>query len=116
MSQRPRAIDIDLADVLDRALRRAELEQPAVRLPTHVPALPLVEVVQGRGGIGACLAGIPHGSRRQALEQAFARAATSGRMKWQMADRLAIELVGLHPMLLWGDQWFGEPHHEMVAG
>jgi hypothetical protein len=34
----------------------------------------------------------------------FSRTCATGRIRWDAADRAAINL-GLHPILIWGDDW-----------
>ena len=67
-----------------------------------VPAAPLLRAVELRGGAAACGA-----KRSPALERALERAQVSGRLTYRAADQLAIRLLGLHPMLVWGDDWLG---------
>ncbi|MGN6244534.1 MAG: hypothetical protein ACTHQ3_12815 [Motilibacteraceae bacterium] len=70
------------------------------RLP-HVPAAPLLEAVERRGGPAA--AGIPQHS---ALERAYYRARRAGEVTVKTADRFAVELLREHPAIVWGDAWW----------
>ena len=40
------------------------------------------------------------------MGKAWARANDRGDIRWDVADRLAIELIGLHPAEVWGAKWF----------
>ena len=106
MSGRGRNRSLDLAEMqqLAQSRPRLDLDQPST-LPSHLPAQPLLAVVQGRGGIAPCLAGVDCAQRRQQLERALWRASVDGQITWKTADRLAIEVLGLHPFEVWGDDW-----------
>lgn len=53
----------------------------------------------------ACLGG-GAGRHRSTMGKAWARANDRGDIRWDVADRLAIELIGLHPAEVWGAKWF----------
>jgi hypothetical protein len=74
--------------------------RPPAPLLRHLPAAPLVHLVQRAGGLTAC--GVVEHSD---LERAYYRAAENGTLTAQAADQLAIRVLGLHPMLVWGDDW-----------
>ena len=68
----------------------------------RLPVGPLVAHVAARGGLAACLAREP-GLDRVRLERALLRGVTVGVLTYRAANILAVELLGLHPMLVWGD-------------
>lgn len=74
-------------------------------LSTHLPAEPLVRLVEGRGGLYACLGRGRDDLAARRLDRAYSRAITAGHMTWKTGDQLAIELLGLHPLLVWGAGW-----------
>lgn len=82
----------------------ALVERPAGRLWARLPVGPLIAHVAARGGIAACLEGLPELDRDR-LDRAVHRGVAAGVLTFQAADVLAIELLGLHPMLVWGDDW-----------
>lgn len=61
-------------------------------------AAPLVERVEARGGATEC--GAVDASRRS-----YARAKKRGELTAMVADRLALELLKLHPCEVWTD-WY----------
>jgi hypothetical protein len=65
-----------------------------------LPAGPLLERVRGRGGFRACAGADP------ALEKAYQRAQSAGRLTVWAADQLAVKVLGLPPVLVWGDAWW----------
>jgi len=102
-------ISPELAAYVDQ-LMEAELARKAAAatveaLPTRLPAGPLMRLVEGRGGLYACLC---RHRRNGGLERAYSVAARQGRRTWKAADRLAIELLGLHPLEVWGSAWLEE--------
>jgi hypothetical protein len=60
--------------------------------------------VTERGGLAACLERQPDLDRAR-LERALLRGVAAGTLTYRAADVLAIRLLGLHPMLVWGDDW-----------
>lgn len=54
---------------------------------------------------GPAAAGV---AQHSALERAYCRARREGSLTPFAADRLAIRLLGLHPVLVWGDEWWTE--------
>jgi hypothetical protein len=63
---------------------------------------PLVQAVQERGG----LAGLGAGKHANtALRQAFYRARRKGLIPLDQADDLCVQLLGCHPVQVWGDAW-----------
>ncbi len=70
----------------------------------RLPVGPLVAHVAARGGLAACLERQPDLDRVR-LERSLLRGVTAGVLTYRAADILAIELLGLHPMLVWGDDW-----------
>lgn len=47
-------------------------------------------------------------TRNSSLERAIDRARSSGRLSFYVADQIAIRLLGCHPSLIWGDDWWTE--------
>lgn len=77
----------------------------------HLPAGPLLErlgPVKSRGEAAA--EAINEGRCRQPEPQksAIRRARRDGWITVWMADRLALELFGCHPIEIWGDAWLGD--------
>lgn len=70
----------------------------------QLPVGPLVARVAARGGIGACLERQPDLDRVR-LERTLNRAIVRGHLSLRTADTLSIKMLGLHPMLVWGDDW-----------
>ncbi|GAA4698148.1 hypothetical protein [Nocardioides nanhaiensis] len=70
---------------------------------TGLPAEPLLRQIALRGGLTA--SGLAHTT---GLEQAYVRATQTGRITLRAADQFAAA-VGLHPLLLWGDDWLRLP-------
>ncbi|HSX68769.1 helix-turn-helix domain-containing protein [Nocardioides sp.] len=70
--------------------------------PRHprVAAAPLLRLVIARGGPGAC--GARGGT---AAEQALVRARRQGWLTIWAADELAVRLLGMSPLEVWGDEW-----------
>lgn len=71
-----------------------------------LPADPIIFFVEGRGGLHATLD--PDSVDRAELIRlrvAYHRANTDGRVTIAMADELCIHVLGLHPMLVYGDDW-----------
>lgn len=66
---------------------------------------PLLELVEQRVGYEACAPGVGKRGDRGALDWMCERAKAEGAVALTTADRLAIRLLGLHPMLVWGDDW-----------
>lgn len=64
-----------------------------------LPAGPLVERVRARGGFRVCA------GRDDRLERAYSRAQAVGRLTVWAADQLAVKVLGLPPLLVWGDAW-----------
>ena len=71
----------------------------------RLPLAPLLELIEGRGGYAVCAPGVGNRGDRAALDRTWERAKAEGAVPLTTADRLAIELLGLHPMLVWGDDW-----------
>jgi hypothetical protein len=65
-----------------------------------LPAEPLLERVRTRGGFRACT------TPDEALERAYSRALASGQLTPAAADRLAVRVLGEHPAMVWGDDWW----------
>lgn len=68
--------------------------------PARLPAAPLLRQVMLRGGPAAC--GVEQNS---AELQALERAQKEGALTHDAADVLSVRLLGLPPVLLWGDDW-----------
>ena len=71
----------------------------------RLPVAPLVTVVEGRGGYGACIPEARGSKASSTLERAWERAQAQGWVTVKTADELAIRVLGLHPLLVWGDDW-----------
>lgn len=71
---------------------------PATYHRTYLTAVPLIELVEARGGPTAC--GADSGLRR-----AYCRAKAAGQLTEMQADALALRLLGVHPWEIW-DSWF----------
>lgn len=82
----------------------AVLEPAASRSWARLPVGPLVGHVAARGGLAVCLERQPELDRVR-LERSLLRGVAAGVLTYRAADILAIELLGLHPMLVWGDDW-----------
>lgn len=76
----------------------------ALRPRSRLPIGPLQALVDSSGGYAPCAQGLT-GLARDRVERAYWRAVSDGQMTWWSADLLAIELLGLHPLLVWGDDW-----------
>lgn len=74
---------------------------PVDRRPARLPAAPLLQRVAARGGPAAC--GVGQGSRQ---EQALMRARRAGTLTLQAADKLAVEVLGLTPVEVWGSAFY----------
>jgi hypothetical protein len=68
----------------------------------HLSAEPLVLIVTQRGGLAQLGAGKGANS---ALRQAFYRAKKRGFISMEQADDLCVQLLGCHPVQIWGDAW-----------
>jgi hypothetical protein len=64
----------------------------------YLPAAPLIELVEARGGL-------PPFAARGELARAYYRAKTSGRVTVWAGDLLAVKLCHTLPCFLW-PQWF----------
>lgn len=66
----------------------------------RVPAEPLLRQLHLRGGPAAC--GVQaHSAEEKALE----RARTEGSLTVWAADQLAVRVLGVHPLLVWGEEF-----------
>ena len=71
-----------------------------------LPAAPLLAAVEHRGGISACLGeGVDHQQSTQILSL-LAAARKKGRVTVWTGDRLAVQVLGVHPVTVWGELWF----------
>ena len=59
---------------------------------------PLVNEVELHDGIDR-LAPSPNQHRT------YFRAKSQGTVTWRCADEFAIELLGMHPLMIWGEEW-----------
>lgn len=66
------------------------------RLGGRLPAAPLLERVDGRGGLAAC-----GGQQHSAEERAYYRARRDGWLTERAADLLAVRLLGLTTREVW---------------
>ncbi len=94
----------------ERRLRVAEEvlsgEYTGQGLPLLLPIGPLATQVRLAGGFEGAGRGLT-GMRRVRIERAWLRGLDAGYLMWPAADRLAIELLGMHPCQVWGGAWFG---------
>lgn len=94
----------------ERRLRVAEEvlsgEYAGQGLPLVFPIEPLALQVRLAGGILRLQYEVA-GRRGERLAMAFSRGLKAGYVTWHAADLLAIELLGMHPFMVWGDAWFG---------
>ncbi len=67
----------------------------------HLPAAPLAALVNGAPRSNDRKAG----PRNTSIERKYYRAVKQGALTVFAADELAIRLLGVHPMTIWGDQW-----------
>lgn len=74
----------------------------------HLPAAPLVRVVEAAGGMRQLHV------RDDRLERSFYRARRSGHLTLWAADELAVHALGQHPALVWGDAWWDPPDLRVV--
>lgn len=70
---------------------------------TKLPSEPLIRQVERRGGIGSFY--MPK-EAEAALRRAYYRARDNGWLTIGAADTLSIALLGLHPALVWGSEFF----------
>ena len=66
----------------------------------HLPAKPLLELVRVHGGPSKL--GVQRGTAEQ---KAYERALRDGWVTIWAADLLACHLLGLPPVLVWGEEW-----------
>ena len=100
---RVRGVKVSGSWFLDRRSVEAFRDGPRRRQGAPAPSLPvgpLLRQVELRGGPDACGAW-----RGSAEEQALRRAAVDGRVTYDQMDVLAVRLLGMHPIELWGDAW-----------
>lgn len=76
---------------------------PRVRMP----AAPMLERIDAAGGLAPICnrVGIRGETERKKWEQRIERARALGEVTVRVADLFAIELVGIHPALIW-PEWF----------
>jgi hypothetical protein len=75
--------------------------------PKVFPVAPLVALLDEMGGWENVMRGKPTGMRER-LQKALTRGKETGHVTVPFADCLAIEVLGLHPALVWGDDWWDE--------
>jgi hypothetical protein len=75
--------------------------------------VPLVQAIEGRGGLAACgvhanTQGHDEDDTREfsRLHRAYHRAIKAGRLTVFSADTIAIKALGMHPALVWGEEWW----------
>lgn len=76
------------------------LTVPVAAQRARVSAEPLLRLLAVRGGPAACGAG-----EGTAEEQALLRARRQGWVTIWAADELAVRLLGMTPLEVWGDEW-----------
>lgn len=81
-----------------RLIVHGDLAGGAPILP-KLPAAPLLELIELRGGIFEC-------SPTPADRRVFNRARASGAITVWNADRVSHSLLGLHPAEVWDDDWW----------
>lgn len=71
-----------------------------------LPVAPLVEMVEGRGGLAACGIRRDEGGEPERLAKAYYRAQARGRITIWAADRLSVKALRLLPSGVWGQLWY----------
>jgi len=74
----------------------------------YLTAEPLVAAVEARGGaelLARRQGLVERTARFERLVRSYRRARSHGRVTDVAADALCIELLGEHPVLVWGEQW-----------
>lgn len=89
------------------ALRVLSGEYAGQGLPLVLPIEPLARQVWMLGGILQLTYEVA-GMRGLRLKRSYERGVAAGYVSWKVADELAIELLGMHPCMVWGDAWFGQ--------
>lgn len=82
-------------------------EPPTRRVERWLPVEPIVRVVEERGGFAAVVpGGVATASDAGAIRRSYLRAKQAGTITDALADRLCVELLGLHPCEVYGEQWW----------
>lgn len=95
------------------------MEKPTPSLPFA----PIARFTALAGGLAELTAGLPEPDAHR-LSLAYHRGRESGTVTLWAADRLCVEVLGQHPMLVFGDDWLqalegtcdGRPDHDPGAG
>ncbi len=89
-----------------RAMRRRGELPPK---PDTLPAAPLLKLISTRGGIAELSTrrgDQVHGTNRRRAEKSYARILDAGCVTLDAADRMCVELLGMHPAEVYGEQWW----------
>jgi hypothetical protein len=71
-----------------------------------LPADPILTIIRGRGGLAEVLRHLDYDdTEAQRLRMVYHRGQNDGRLSVAKADELAIRVLGLHPVLIYGDDW-----------
>lgn len=90
------------------------------RTKKRIQVQPLLDAIEQRGGLGEVLtrAGVevivPGTTKTPTLayqrqEKRLRDADAQGWIDYFIADEIAIEVLGMHPYMIWGDHWFTAP-------
>lgn len=78
----------------------------SVLIMRALDARPLAELVEGRGGLEGTLPdGFLNTTSGRTVARAFYRGRARGYYTLLIADLLAVELLGITPFEVWGDDW-----------
>lgn len=86
--------------------RRLHVHERGGHRDVRLPAGPLVAAVAESGAMERLLPPVSQwGRRERSLSRAFYRVRADGAVTPYLADRLAVELLGVHPADVYGDAW-----------
>lgn len=101
-----------MSDVAVRAGFRPGGWKPGEMQP-HVSAAPLLKEIRRRGGIAQVLRGRED---RGSLDRALHRGRADGYFTLATADRIATDVLGIHPAELWGSVWWNSAESGVGRG
>jgi hypothetical protein len=99
----------------DRDCARIDRERCAVSAPTtpctadRLPIEPILRQLRLMGGpfVGLTVAGYRSGTKaRDRLDKALERAIDDGHLTLKAADQICCQVLGLHPVLVYGEIWW----------
>lgn len=82
---------------------------------TRLPAQPLVDAVERRGGVGRALSWRRSTREGRQAARAYARARARGWVHVAAGDELACRLLRVHPAVVWGEAFWDQEEAEMTA-